>query len=394
MSHKFKFQEKDTNICWFNKTRKNITKRILTEGRKVEFIYNGGKEEYFIKEGQQLLACVNDKEKEIYNNKHCVLEEMGDEFIVDGVSYTYNDFRKSFIPSNAITVYKYQGKTIEQDYTIYDVGSMSRNMLIVSLSRAKRLDQIYVYGKFKKYYEWDKYTGCMPVKALFNKYNNGRIYKVIVDKCKWYIGSTCKTNVEDRLKEELNDKDSPIYQFRYSSKIKITLITNHSCNSLRELEKEEKYWINKYVDKKGRENILNKKMVKKKIAPRDVVVKYNIHKVIVNCNKNKRLRAMVNGKNFEARYTTCSKWTAMKNLKAKIKKHIGYDPNTIYEITEKNQYVSELKSLTDIIKANPIYTELCNNVKDRLKANLRPIGYSMGNMKIVLDTEVNKYTMA
>ena len=65
----------------------------------------------------------------------------------------------------------------------------------------------------------------------------------------------------------------------------------------------------------------------------DVVVKYSIHKVIVHCNKNKRLRAKVNGKNFEAKYRQCSKEQALKKIHTNITNYFGNDPNTRYEIS-------------------------------------------------------------
>ncbi len=80
-------------------------------------------------------------------------------------------------------------------------------------------------------------------------YENGKIYKLICDKTdKIYIGSTVR-NLNIRLSGHKN-KTSLCFskQLFELGEVKIELIENYPCNSRKELNTRERYFIEKYKD--------------------------------------------------------------------------------------------------------------------------------------------------
>ena len=78
-------------------------------------------------------------------------------------------------------------------------------------------------------------------------YQNGKIYKLICDKTdKIYIGSTvCKLNYRLSGHKSLDCKSKKLFEL---GEVKIELIENYPCNSKKELETRERYFIKKYKD--------------------------------------------------------------------------------------------------------------------------------------------------
>ena len=56
-----------------------------------------------------------------------------------------------------------------------------------------------------------------------SKYNKGKIYKIIFDVDKIYIGQTCK-ELSERLQEHINDKKNPIFGYK-DAKLSLNVIT-------------------------------------------------------------------------------------------------------------------------------------------------------------------------
>ena len=125
------------NICYLNKTRKRVNEQccdIFTKNKdyeSIEFSYNNEKETYKICEGMPLIATTNIKDKGIFNTMEFNLNEIkeveGDRFFeVEDEWYSQSEFSQSFIPGFCVTVYKYQGSDIKEDYNIHDVKWMDK----------------------------------------------------------------------------------------------------------------------------------------------------------------------------------------------------------------------------------------------------------------------------
>lgn len=86
-------------------------------------------------------------------------------------------------------------------------------------------------------------------------YENGKIYKLTCDKTdKIYIGSTVCT-LKQRLANHKYKKKCMSKQLLELGEVKIELIKNYPCNTKKELETKERYYIEKYKD-----IIVNKKI--------------------------------------------------------------------------------------------------------------------------------------
>ena len=60
------------------------------------------------------------------------------EFLVNNQMFNKAEFSVSFIPSFCVTVYKYQGADINEDYNIHDVNKMDKKQLYTALSRTTK----------------------------------------------------------------------------------------------------------------------------------------------------------------------------------------------------------------------------------------------------------------
>jgi len=78
-----------------------------------------------------------------------------------------------------------------------------------------------------------------------NKYQNGKIYKLVDENDDWYIGSTIQPLTE-RLR--LHNKDMDCMS-RHLINPTIHLIEDYPCSNQRELEMREQYYLNKYRDR-------------------------------------------------------------------------------------------------------------------------------------------------
>ena len=81
-------------------------------------------------------------------------------------------------------------------------------------------------------------------------YENGKIYKLTCDKTdKIYIGSTYQKYLSKRLTvHKMKNNPCMSRQLFELGKVKIELIENCPCNSKKELETKERYYIEKYKD--------------------------------------------------------------------------------------------------------------------------------------------------
>ena len=78
-----------------------------------------------------------------------------------------------------------------------------------------------------------------------NKYENGKIYKLVGENDLWYIGSTIQS-LNTRLSEHYRNIDC---MSRYLINPQIELIEEYPCCNATELRQREQYYIAKYRDK-------------------------------------------------------------------------------------------------------------------------------------------------
>ena len=173
----------DRNICYYNKTRIRINKMWNDKNKKEGDLFlskpiarltrngdiNQDDEKYFkqtqdmyIYENMPMIAMrtLYDKEGNLLfaNSETFNINFIGDEEIglynerpdEDGnkepytISIPIEDFNKYFLMNYCSTTHKTQGETITENFTIYDWDAMDTKLRYTALSRAKKIDQVYI----------------------------------------------------------------------------------------------------------------------------------------------------------------------------------------------------------------------------------------------------------
>lgn len=89
-------------------------------------------------------------------------------------------FRSNFIVNYCMIVYKTQGGTIDEPYSILDASFMDKKQLYTALSRARAKSQVEVAsGSLRKWYGIRREPPLELTNYRFNApYQNGKIYKM------------------------------------------------------------------------------------------------------------------------------------------------------------------------------------------------------------------------
>ena len=335
------------NICYKNTTRKAVNESCcerFVEGKDfvmVTFRYNGGRESYKICKGMPLLATQNLKNDNVFNTMEFVLEDMRQkgemEFKVNGKWYGISVFAGTFIPGFCVTVYKYQGADIDENYNIHDVGLMDKKQLYTALSRTTKFEYIHLNNKQVNFRYYVREQPNEEISKMDGnlKYNTGKIYKITFTNGKVYIGSTCE-DLKTRLRWHLADKKSVVYK-NSIYKPKIELIVKATCFDKKRLEEIEMKWIDWLAQDYG-SDLLN---VRGNTSRRRTQRKTVVHEVVMESDKQLIARVeqlegkivirdnpeigywlfdtVVDGKRFasKARYNKGSKEEAFERISAK-----------------------------------------------------------------------------
>jgi len=343
------------NICYLNSTRKLVNADCCNQFTKdkkyetVEFTYNNMKESYKVCKNMPIIATTNLKDKEIFNSMEFVVEKIRDNFFkVNNEWYNKEQFSESFIPSFCVTVYKYQGADIDEQYNIYDTERMDIKQLYTSLSRTTRLDYIHLdNNKINNQYFIRRQPILELTNSKFNSlYKDGKIYLVTFSNEMKYIGSTCES-LDIRLKWHLSNKSSQVFKYK-NKKPDIKLITNAPSNDRTKLLNIENAYIEEYALIYG-EKLLNKKCnpLKKKKKVKKIEYKVEmenetqLRERIALLDKKFNIKddeknscwyfdANVDGKRIKtmARYSRNSKKEALTKIEQRKQKKI--DELTIY----------------------------------------------------------------
>ena len=174
----------DRNICYYNKTRIRINKMWNDKNKKEGDLFlpkpearltrngdiNQDDEKYFkltqdmyIYEGLPIIAMrtlydktegsllfansetfnicyIGDEEIGIYNER----PDANGEKEPYNISIPIDDFNQYFLMNYCSTTHKAQGETINENFTIYDWDAMNTKLRYTALSRARKIDQVYI----------------------------------------------------------------------------------------------------------------------------------------------------------------------------------------------------------------------------------------------------------
>ena len=196
--------------------------------------------------------------KDVINNKYVALSHT-----LDGNVIKHNDKPcliriKDVESASCVTVYRYQGKTINEQCRILNIDNMDYNELYTALSRNTKLSNLqfkYTNKYFRPARESNDATN-IKMSAM----NKGYIYVMKNKKHKkCYVGQTDDYN--RRIKEHRENKDDPIktYDGEWTDEIVTTInfIDKTKLNML------ERYYI-EFYDNKSDYDLINAKKKRKK----------------------------------------------------------------------------------------------------------------------------------
>lgn len=252
----------ETNIVYYNRLRENINFNLFQNHNQQLYV------------GQVIIAKCNSKKLKIYNSALYKITSINgryikfsNEFDDKEITEEYVSFDKYFELGYATTIFKRQGSTIKEEYNIYNCETFSKNEMGTALTRATNIENIHL--------DWDKIKDKVFVEykennhSIVNNPNPAKkacIYE-ITDGELYYIGQTCKKNINKRLAEHLEDTSSQIFIQNVLKKrnwtikklvdVYWTFEKSAFIPSKYAVNEAEMYWIRKYKTLYG-EKLINK----------------------------------------------------------------------------------------------------------------------------------------
>ena len=224
-----------------------------------------------------------------------------------------------FQPTFCQTVYRYQGATIKDDFTVHELPLMTKREIYTSLSRGVALNKVHFKYTSKQFVNSDV---SRPVELKIKidnevdeKYKEGKIYKITF-KNKIYIGQTIQT-LEQRFEQHKTAETGSHFVKElknHLSEAKIELVDNYPCKSQKELLARETYIIEKFLEDNYLDlynkviellnTVLNRKKVRETVIDQTRVDKIteeqNIYNIVENSKKNcLRYQAKINDKKID-----------------------------------------------------------------------------------------------
>ena len=244
-----RFDDVWTFIVKDNKTRCEINeKKIERWNEGAMEVFQIGKKEIGIE--CPLICKKNDTKFDIYNGDIFKLkgvdEKEGIVLLSEGRKVPIKYFHYFFDLAFAITVYRIQGSTIEDDYVIVNLDRFSRNEAYVAMTRGRSLENVHWNGSqrihFRKDVTWN--VANRSPKEGEEEFKSGKIYLIKENGDPIYVGSTVQS-LEKRFQEHCSAVDSSkIHQEVDWNNCTIELLHNYPTTSRKFLEKEEKKYIN------------------------------------------------------------------------------------------------------------------------------------------------------
>lgn len=298
-----------TNIVYCNALRDKINKKFAKK--------------FFV--GQKVIAETNQKEKGLFKSKFYYISELlykqkknkktneiervlhkikvsenpeGEN--IDEEGFSVKHFRATY----AVTVFKYQGSTIDEPYNIHDTHMMSRNELYTALTRGTKLSDVHIeFSKriFQTATEPEYSTLAKPEEPIF-----GFIYEMSNKKHDvYYIGQT-KKSVEHRFQTHKDNLADTMHKYDGEWEIK-QLTKLHFFDKKKLLDIERLYTLKYQLEGKTVTNETNllKKDVEVQLNTKVVAGKYD-EKLLEKFNIQEvggafRIRYRQGGRQYELR---------------------------------------------------------------------------------------------
>lgn len=254
-----------TNISYTNPKRKEINQILFDQivWKEDKQVFRIGKMRLYI--GVPLLAFENNKKFNYFNSQFFTVVEIRDTTIVlEGEGKTIEiefEHLKDFDYAFCATTHKSQGRTINEEYNIYEVSKMDFRLLYVALSRARSLDQIHIDEFTDRQFELDHpELGPICIEMKKPSLVNCIIYAIYKKNSEiiQYIGRTIKT-LEQRMNRHLTDENEPeqMKEFFQNNEYEFKSICSQKFikDDFEGRKKLEDYYIKKYNPPLNQQNL-------------------------------------------------------------------------------------------------------------------------------------------
>lgn len=280
-----------TNITKSNKLRRAVNKKYLSDLKKRGTVFDSVVGEWYMY--QEIISNVNKKgvyrsqtyfirQMKVYNNELFVAlsQDRHGEYVKDKlgkvVYYPINRIQQGermFDPIFATTVYRSQGRTIEDEYNIFfddtfylneQLEMFTFNEAYTALSRGRTINKIH-FNYTDKFFERERELEDATVIGTI-KPKIGYVYELynqVVDM--YYVGLTENT-IQKRFTQHKENKDSPIHQHGELNDWGCKEIGKIYYFKLEELNRLETYYIKQYVEQ-------GKKLCNKQKVPSIDIIK-------------------------------------------------------------------------------------------------------------------------
>lgn len=248
------------NLCYYKKT----AERVNEECRQL-FIKNNPNavkitNDFYV--GMKVISNENNPILDIYNSETFEIVNYNkpnisikSDLTGETTQVSILSFKRKFNLAYCITIHRSQGSTLEGEYNIYDISSLTFELMYVAMSRCRNIDNVH-FKYNPRYFEKQVYTDDSVLrKGVYadnfgEKYENGKIYQIKYNNEIIYIGQTTSEKLDTRLKQHIQDAyklDDKFHKFinelEDNSLLQIELIKAYPCRSLFELLAEEQRQI-------------------------------------------------------------------------------------------------------------------------------------------------------
>ena len=248
-----------TNICYYKNTSDNVNKKCGELFNKENPNAKKINEDFYV--GMKVISNTNFKKQQVFNSEIYYIEDFNNDKVyikndINTAEFKKDTFINNFSLGYCITTYRMQGTTINEEYNIYDVNSMSKELIYVALSRCRNINNVYFDYTDTTFREEGFRDDAKELDGYIHfedNYNNGKIYGIYEDDKLIYIGQTVR-DINKRFREHMEESETlkdklHIYLKENGDKnFSIRLIKNHPCTSKYELDAEEQRQIKKYKD--------------------------------------------------------------------------------------------------------------------------------------------------
>lgn len=198
-----KVKECYTNLCYTNETRKRINNECLerfTANNNVDVIQFNN---FNVFVGCPIICLWNNPLRGLFNSRVFKVTSIeNDTITLDNIKVKKHEFtNKHFDYAFCMTVHKFQGSEITDDFCIYEIEKMDKKLLNTALTRGKSLNQVH-FNYTKKIFRERIYKSTPVSLTVKPSYFTARIYLMTNNNNQAYVGST-KKSIEQRYNEHV-----------------------------------------------------------------------------------------------------------------------------------------------------------------------------------------------